>query len=106
MLHAAGDKHKRNFAIMMKTPAINSFFGKSSNKAKPVTLSSSEPSQNQSVVMHDPPVAVQHVEPNRVTLKDFGFKNGLFKSDISGPYAPLMHIYPTVSQKSYPRLLS
>ena len=80
--HAAGDKHKRNFAIMMKTPAINSFFGKSSNKAKPVTLSSSEPSQNQSVVMHDPPVAVQHVEPNRVTLKDFGFKNGLFKSEI------------------------
>ena len=32
--------------------------------------------------MHDHPVVVQHVEPNRVTLKDFGFKNDLFKAEI------------------------
>ena len=80
--HATGAKHKRNCAIVVKTPDITSFFGQSSNKDKPVTLSLPEPSQNQSDVMHDHPVVVQHVEPNRVTLKDFGFKNDLFKAEI------------------------
>ena len=32
--------------------------------------------------MHNHPVVIQHVEPNRVTLKDFGFKNDLFKAEI------------------------
>ena len=80
--HAAGAETKKNCAIVVKTPDITSFFGQSSNKDKPVTLSLPEPSQNQSDVMHDHPVVVQHVEPNRVTLKDFGFKNDLFKAEI------------------------
>ena len=82
--HAAGAKHKKNCAIVVKTHDITSFFGLSSNKAKPVTLRQSLPetSQNQSDAIHDHPVVVQHVEPNRVTLKDFGFKNDLFKAEI------------------------
>ena len=80
--HTAGLKHKRNCDNVVKTPDITSFFAKSSNKAKSLTLSLSEPSQNQSDVMHDPPVAVQRAEPNRVTLKDSGFKDELFKAEI------------------------